>query len=89
MDDEHKRAADVLVQWREVERAMGDPAVGQVGLEALQAEAARLRDEDQRLTGEASDGASTGARSDAPRDSGGRRRRTEDRQGQMRHGPVS
>jgi hypothetical protein len=49
MDDEHRRAADVLLQWREVERAMEDPAVGQAGLEGLQAEAARLRDEYQRL----------------------------------------
>ena len=55
MDDEHKRAADVLVKWREVERAMEDPAVGQAGLEALQAEAARLRDEYQRLVEETRD----------------------------------
>jgi hypothetical protein len=49
MDEGQKRAADVLVQWREVERAMEDPAVGEEGLKMLQAEAERLRDEYQRL----------------------------------------
>lgn len=49
MDDGQKRAADILVQWREVERAMGDPAVGEEGLKILQAEAEHLRDEYELL----------------------------------------
>lgn len=49
MEPEQQRAADILIQWREVERAMEDPAVGQAGLEALRAEAGRLRDEYQLL----------------------------------------
>jgi hypothetical protein len=61
MDPEQKRQADVLVQWREVERAMEDPAVGQAGVEVLQAEADRLQEEYEQLvsteagTGEAPD----------------------------------
>jgi hypothetical protein len=49
MEPDQKRAADVLVRWREVERAMEDPAIGQAAMEALQDEADRLRDEYQRL----------------------------------------
>jgi hypothetical protein len=49
MEPDLKRAADVLVQWREVERAMEDPAIGQAAMEALQEEADRLRDEYQQL----------------------------------------
>ena len=49
MEPEQQRAADLLIQWREVERAMEDPAVGQAALDALRAEASRLRDEYQRL----------------------------------------
>jgi hypothetical protein len=49
MDDGQKRAADILVQWREVERAMEDPAVGEEGIKILQAEAEQLRDEYERL----------------------------------------
>jgi hypothetical protein len=49
MDDGLKRAADILVRWREVERGMEDPAVGTEALELLQADAATLRDEYQRL----------------------------------------
>ena len=49
MDEGQKRAADILVQWREVERAMEDPAVGEEGLKLLRAEAEHLRDEYQRL----------------------------------------
>lgn len=56
MEPEQQRAADLLIQWREVERAMEDPAVGQAALEALRAEASRLRDEYQRLL-DAQDGA--------------------------------
>jgi hypothetical protein len=49
MNPEQRRQADVLVQWREVERAMEDPAVGQAGVEVLQAEADRLREEYEQL----------------------------------------
>jgi hypothetical protein len=49
MSPDQKRAADVLVQWREVERAMEDPAVGEVALEALRADAAELQTEYERL----------------------------------------
>jgi hypothetical protein len=51
MEPEQKRQADVLVRWREVERAMEDPAVGQAAMELLQGEADRLRDEYDRLIG--------------------------------------
>jgi hypothetical protein len=49
MDDGQKRAAAILVHWREVERAMEDPAVGDEGLKILQDEADHLRDEYQML----------------------------------------
>ena len=49
MDDGQKRAADILVQWREVELAMEDPAVGEEALKLLRANAEHLRDEYQRL----------------------------------------
>lgn len=49
MGPDQQRAADVLVQRREVKRAMDDPAVGQARLDVLQAEAVRLRLEYQRL----------------------------------------
>lgn len=52
MDEELKRAADLLAQWREVELAMEDPAVGEQGVQILQTEADHLRDEYQRLVGE-------------------------------------
>lgn len=49
MEPDQQRAADLLIQWREVERAMEDPAVGEAALEALRADADRLRDEYQQL----------------------------------------
>jgi hypothetical protein len=51
MDTNQKRAADILVQWREVERAMEDPAVGEEAVAILRAEADHLRDEYQQLLG--------------------------------------
>ena len=49
VNDEQKRAADLLMRRREVELAMEDPAVGQAGVEILQAEADHLSVEYQRL----------------------------------------
>ena len=49
MDTDQKRAADILIQWREVERAMEDPAVGVEAVAILRAEAEQLRDEYQQL----------------------------------------
>ena len=51
MDEGQKRVADILVQWREIERAMEDPAVGEEALKIMQAQADRLRDDYQRLVG--------------------------------------
>jgi hypothetical protein len=51
MDEDLKRAADLLSQRREVELAMEDPAVGEQGVQILQTEADYLRDEYQRLIG--------------------------------------
>ena len=49
MDEELKRAADLLARRRDVELAMEDPAVGVEGVQILQTEADRLRDEYERL----------------------------------------
>jgi hypothetical protein len=49
MDSDQKRAADILMQWRQVELSMEDPAVGQEALAILRAEADQLRDAYQRL----------------------------------------
>ena len=46
-------AAAVLTQWREVERAMKDPAVGIEAMAALQTEADRLRADYQDLVRQA------------------------------------
>lgn len=46
-------AAVVLEEWRAVERALNDPALAAEALEALRAEAARLRDRYQELTDQA------------------------------------
>ena len=45
-------AAVILEEWRAVERAMNDPSMGPDALEILRAEAARLRNEYQRLIAE-------------------------------------
>ena len=57
MEPDQQRAADLLIQWREVERAMEDPAVGEAALEALRADADRLRDEYQQLMNSQGDSA--------------------------------
>lgn len=44
-----REAVIVLEMWRTVEQAMAEPGVDSDELEGLQAEAARLRDEYQRL----------------------------------------
>jgi hypothetical protein len=44
-----REAEIVLAMWREVERDLGTAPVGSPEAEDLQAEAARLRDEYQRL----------------------------------------
>lgn len=49
MDEELRRAADLLARRREVELAMEDPAVGEQGVQILQSEADRLRDEYEHL----------------------------------------
>jgi hypothetical protein len=46
-------AAAILAQWREVERAKSDPALGPEAMVDLQAEADRLRDEYQSLVRQA------------------------------------
>jgi hypothetical protein len=45
----HREAAIVLEMWREVERDLAAAEAGSGESEALQTEAARLRDEYQRL----------------------------------------
>jgi hypothetical protein len=49
MDEDLKRAADLLARRRDVELAMEDPAVGEQGVLILQTEADRLRDEYEQL----------------------------------------
>ena len=46
----YQRAADVLSEWRNVERALESVPVGTPEAEALQSEAARLRDEYRSMT---------------------------------------
>ena len=46
----HSEAALVLDRWRDVERQLAGVRPGSSEVEELQAEAARLRDEYQRLT---------------------------------------
>jgi hypothetical protein len=48
-----REAVIVLDMWREVERDLATAVVGSLEAEALQIEAARLRDEYQRLVREA------------------------------------
>jgi hypothetical protein len=52
MESGQKRAADILIQWRELERAMEDPAVGEEAIKIMRAEADQLRDQYERLLGE-------------------------------------